>query len=256
MSSEGNEEFVLEPVKRAAVFEALIGDQRTRSELEDRLDVSPATLHRIVTFLTEEDLAVETGDGLELTSVGRLVAEEVTGYVDRMTTARKLAPLFNTTDLAALPTEPDLELFRDARVALPKPGQPQRPAQRVVDLIEDAERVRGLGPVVLPIYVEAFHREIVDGMATELVIDPNVAGGLEESYADQFAEALATGNLDMWLHEGLPFGLVLTPETVGLIGYDEDDVLRIFVESDDDRLRAWAEEIFESYRDEGTPLDA
>jgi predicted transcriptional regulator len=253
--TEGIDEFALEPVKRVAVFEALLGGTPTRTELGEQLDVSRATLHRIVSFLTEADLAVETDDGLALTSHGRLVGEEVTGYVDRVTTARELEPLVSAVDLSALPAEFDLALFRNAQVVLPKPGQPQRPAQRIVELVEGADRVRGLGPVVLPVFVELFHREILDGMTVEMVIEPDVVEGLEEAYAEQFDAATATGNLDVGLHDALPFGLVLTADAVGLIGYDEDDVLRAVVESEDDDLRAWATTLFETYRESATSLE-
>ncbi|PSQ19813.1 hypothetical protein BRD00_00765 [Halobacteriales archaeon QS_8_69_26] len=251
MSGDGtDEEFVLEPVRRVEVFRALLRGPRTRSELGETIDASRATLHRIVQFLEANDLARETDEGIELTSLGRVVAGAVTDYVDRATDARRLAPLLNVVDLSSVPFEFDLSLFEDATVTLPKPGQPQRPAQRVIDIIEEADRVRGFGPVVMPIYVEVFHREILDGMATELIVGPDVVAGLEQAYAEKFAEAAETGNLDMWIREDLPFGLFITPGVVGIVGYDEDDVLRVVVDAESDRLHEWAEDVYETYRED------
>lgn len=249
-----SDEFVLEPVRRAAAFERLRSGTATRAELQDHLDVSRATLHRIVTFLRDNDLLVETDDGLELTTLGELVAEEVTGYVDRMTTAEDVAPLVNGVDESGLPASLDLELFRETSVTRPKPGQPQRPAQRVVDLVEAADSVRGFGPVVLPIYVEVFTREIEAGTEAELLVEPSVLDGLEEEYAEDLEAALSTGRLDVYVADSLPCGLLLTPDTVALLGYDDDGVLRVLVEGDDDTLRAWAEDVYESLREEATAL--
>ena len=244
-----DEEFVLEPVKRAGVFERLLEGSASRKELEKALDVSRATLHRIVTFLGEHDLVVEDDD-VSLTPLGRIVAREVTGYVDRMDAAGKLAPLLNESDFEAVSTPLDLSLLEDARVTLPKSGQPQLPAQRVVDIVDDAAFVRGFGPVVMPIYVDVFHRRITDGMQAELLVEPDVMEGLEGPYQEALAESLSSGNLDIAIHDALPFGLVITDSVVGLLGYDHDDVLRIFVEADGAGLREWADAVYEEYREE------
>jgi predicted transcriptional regulator len=247
-------EFVLEPVRRAAALEHLLSETASRSELQDHLDVSRATLHRIVTFLRDNDLLVETDDGLELTTLGELVGEEVTGYVDRMETARQLAPLLNGMDTGALAEPLSLDLFEDVSVTRPGPGRPQRPAQRVVELVEHSDSIRGFSPVVMPIYVEVFDREIRAGTETQMIVEPSVLAGLEEEYTGQLEGSMATGNLELLVHERLPFGMFLTPETVALLGYDDDGVLRVLVEGGGDRLRAWAEAVYESVRADADPV--
>lgn len=247
-------EVLLEPLKRVEAFERLRDGAATRGELQAELDVSRATLHRIATFLREEGLAVETDDGLELTPVGQEVADAATAYAERVAAARRLAPLLNEVEPGALPVPVGPELLADADVVLPQPGHPGRPARRVVAAAEDAEWVRALVPVLLPIYVEAFHREITAGMEAKLVFEPDVLDGLDETYTDKFQDALETGRLDVTVHETLPFGLYLTPEVAGVVGYDDDDVLRIVVEGDDEPLRSWAEETYEHYRSEAAEL--
>lgn len=244
---------LLEPLKRVGALRRLREGPASRGELQDELDVSRATLHRIATFLDEEGLAVETDGDLALTTVGREVAAAAAAYEQRVGTARRLAPLLNEVDLDALPVGLDVTLLDEAEVVRPKPGQPGLPSQRVVDAVERAGRVRGLAPVVLPIYVEAFHRAILDGMATELVFAPDAVEGLDESYAEKFHEALATDRLDVFVHEAVPFGLYLTPERVGIAGHDGDGVVQIVVEGDDEALRSWAERVYRHYRDDATP---
>lgn len=251
---EVDQEVLLEPLKRVGAFRRLREGPASRAELQEELGVSRATLHRVATFLQEEGFAVESDEGLELTPVGQETADAATEYEERVGTARRLAPLLNALDLDALPVPLDVELLSDVDVELPKPGQPGRPAQRVVDAVEDADRVRGIAPVVLPIYVEAFYREILDGLETELVIAPDVVDGLDEAYTDKFQEALETGRLDVYVHEDVPVGLYLTADVVGLVGYDGADVLQVVVEANDEALREWAEETYEHYRSESMSL--
>lgn len=247
-------EVLLEPLKRVRALERLLAGPATRGELQDELDVSRATLHRVATFLQEEELAEAVDEGLALTTVGRAVANAAIEYEERVATARKLAPLLNAIHPDGLPVPLDPQLLSDADVVLPKPGQPGRPAQRIVDAVEGADRIRGTAPVVLPIYVEAFHREILDGMETELVLATDVIEGLDEAYAEKFQEALATGRLDVYVVDDLPFGLYVTPDIVGIVGYDDEDVLKIVVESRSEAIRSWAEEVYEAFRSGATAL--
>lgn len=253
-ADEVDTEVLLEPLKRVRALERLLEGPATRGELQDELDVSRATLHRVATFLKDEELAETTGDDLTLTTVGREVATAAVEYAERVGTARQLAPLLNELDLDALPVPMDPQLLADADVVLPKPGQPGRPAQRIADAVEGADRIYGIAPVVLPIYVEAFHRGILDGMETELVLATDVIEGLDETYADKLQEALETGRLDVYVVDDLPLGLYVTPETVGIVGYDEDDVLQIVVESPSEAVRTWADEVYEAYRSGATAL--
>jgi predicted transcriptional regulator len=217
--------------------------------------VSKTTLHRIVEFLREYDLVEERDRELALTPLGRVAADEVSGYVERMTTARRIEPFLNNVALDAPEYDLDVDLFRDATVTLPKPGQPQRPVRRVMDLVAEADELRGFGPVLLPIYVEVFHREIKDGMQTELLLDQNVFEGLRSEYPEKLRESVETGSLEVLVHDGLPFGLVLSEEAIALLGYDDEGVLRVLLEDDSADLLAWGEDVYEAYREQAEPVD-
>lgn len=247
---EVDEDFLIKPVKRAAVLAALVEGPAERAELQSALSVSKTTLHRIVEFLREYDLLEEQDRKLTLTPLGRVAAEEVSGYVERMETARRIEPFLNNVALDASTYDIDVDLFRDATVTLPKPGQPQRPVKRVMDLVAEADELRGFGPVLLPIYVEVFHREIKAGMETELLLDRNVFEGLRSEYPEKFRESVETGLLEVLVHDELPFGLVLSGDAIALLGYDDEGVLRILIEDDSEDLLQWAENVYETYREQ------
>lgn len=244
-----DEKFLLEPITRAPVLRRLARGPAPRGDLEDELGIPKATMHRIVSYLTEAGLVEERDGSLALTRSGRVVADAVAGYVERLRAVHRLEPLLNSIDEGA-DIELDVTLFADATVTRRKPGQPQLPVQRVVDFVERADAVRALAPVLLPIYVEVFHRRVLDGMAAELVLDGAVVDGLRTEYPDQLAEVVATGRVSIYEHDGLPLGLVLADGHVLLTG-----MARIAVETDATAAVTWAEEVYTTYRSRAEPVD-
>lgn len=255
MSDVDDESFAIDVVRREAVLSALTDGPRERADLGEALDLSKSTLHRIATRMGELGVLEETDEGLALTPEGIVIAREVERFTDRVATARQLGPLLNNIDADALPVSLDIDLLQKGTVTLPKPGQPQRPVQRVVDFVEASDEVRGFGPVLLPIYVQVFHREILDGMETVLVLEEPVAMGLMEEYPEKLEEAVATGRVGFALHDELPFGLLVSDERVALIGYDDEDVARVFVESDDPDFYDWGRNVFETVHDAADPVE-
>lgn len=244
-------EFALEPIKRAPVVQRLREGPATRAELQEQLDTSKATLHRIVRALAADGLVTETEAGVELTGAGVTAAEAVARYLDRMRAIRRLTPLLNR-----LPADVDIDVstFADAEIVTPNPGQPQRPVQRVIDFVEEAETLRGTGAMVLPIYVEVLTREITDGMATELVVAPPVIEALDTEYPDQFQDALDSGNLTMLVTDAIRVGIALDGERVLVVG-TETGVARVAVVSDRGAAVDWGVATYEAIRETATPYD-
>lgn len=255
MGDEGDERpddaFALEPVRRATALRRLRDGPTSRAELQAALDVSKATLHRIVRRFADAGIVEETDDGVGLTGAGRAVADAVDNYLVRMDAVRRLGPLLN-----GLPSDVDLDvaLFADAEVVTPSPGHPQRPVQRVVDFIEEASSLRATAAVVLPIYVEVLHREVTEGMAAELVVSPAVVEALREGYPDRFAEALESGTLVLLVHDAVDVGLALADGRALLVG-SEAGAPRVAVVTDRPAAVDWTERRYAGLRDEATAYD-
>lgn len=251
-NGDGSEiEFAVEPIRRAPVLGRLQEGPATRSELQETLGVSKATLHRIVRRFTDDGLVDETDRGVELTTAGQAAAGAVETYLDRMATTRRLVPLFNR-----LPTTVnlDVEAFTDAEIVTPTPGQPQRPVQRVIDFVEAADSLRGTAAMVLPIYVEVLTREITGGMDTELVVVPAVIEALREEYPERLEDALRSGNLTLLVRDGIRVGVALDGERALVVG-TEAGVAQVAVVTERPAAVDWAEVAYERHRRDASPYD-
>lgn len=244
-------EFAVEPVRRAPVLRRLQEGPAPRTELQETLGVSKATLHRIVRRFTDDGLVDETDRGVELTAAGQVAADAVEAYLDRMATTRRLVPL-----LSRLPpsVELDIEAFTDAEIVVPTPGQPQRPVQRVIDFVEAADSLRGTAAMVLPIYVEVLTREITGGMETELVVVPAVIHALREGYPERFEDALRSGNLTLLVTDEIRVGVAVAGERALVVG-TEAGVAQVAVVAERPAAVDWAESVYERNRRNASPYD-
>jgi predicted transcriptional regulator len=254
MAETPDEKLLIEPVRRVAAFERLADGPTTRADLQEELDVSRATLHRVVTTLVDADLAVERDGEVALTPFGAEVADAVVDYADSVGTAERVAPLLNSVEPEALPVPMSAEVFAGADVLRPAPNQPQRPVQRVLSAVRAADTMRTMAPVVLPAYVDAVYEAIMDGTSCELVLETGAVDVVTDTYDERFASATATSQLDVLVHDQIPFGLLLTDESVCVVAYDDESVLQAAVAGDDDRLRSWAEDCYDHYRSAAEPL--
>ncbi len=250
MKSNGSD-VVITAVKRADALRALSGQSLTRSELQADIGVSRTTTHRIVRELTEKSL-VHRIDGLyELTPLGRIVANEVVGLQDTVELAVRLQPLLPSLDESGL----DVELLTDATISVQGPSDPYHPVRRFVSLLRDSETVRGFDTTTIaPMYVDEIRESIFDGMQTEIIYLPTVIDQLFDDHHDATTRALESGHLDLLVHDDLPFGLAMFDDQIGIGGYDETGVLRVFVDTENSEVRAWAESLFEQYYEEATPI--
>lgn len=251
MSDSGNSEIVVTAVKRADTLHALAGRSLTRSELQDEIDVSRTTTHRIVRELADKTLIRRVGGTYELTPLGRIVAREVEHLQDTVTAAEKLGALLPSLDR----TDIDVELLADATITVQESGDPYRPVRRFISLLRDSGTLRGFDTTTIaPMYVDEIRDSILDGMRTEIIYLPPVIDQILDDHHDATEAAIESGQLDLFIYDELPFGLAIFDDRVGVGGYDETGVLRVFADTDSPRVRSWAESLYEEYRDKATSI--
>lgn len=248
------EGYLLDVVRRLPVLAELRDGSRSRGELADALQASKTTVHRATTTLEDHGLVERWNGTYRLTAIGEAVAEEACAFGERATTARRLAPLFDA--VAHAPVDLDPELFADATVNVAEPGDPYAPVRRLTSLVRRADELRWFdtSTVAPAIHAEVADR-LVDGMRARVVLEPVGARGLRADCPDDGAGLLGSENLDLYVHESLPFGLTLAGGRVGVGGYcTETGVLRVYVDTDDPGALAWGRELFQHYVRTARPL--
>jgi len=225
-----------------------------RHELQEHLDVSRPTIHRLTRALEDQKLVIRTDEGCSLTALGETITEALAEFERATETAERFAPILTAVTGQDPPFDP--AAFADATITLAEPGNPYRPVERFMELMEASETLRGLDPAPInPLHVEEVYTRVRDGMDTDAVFSPEAIRSLLTTYPDRMATVFESGHLTLRTHSNLPFGLSLCDDRVGVGVYGDDTgLLRIYVDTDAPAARQWAEEIYTGYRAEATEL--
>lgn len=253
-SGPAGSDILIEAVKRAPMLAALREEPLDRHELETRLDISKSTAHRNTKSLAEQGLLEKSNGDFVLTEFGQAVADVVAAYEKEMDTTIRLAPVFESVS----GTEPPcpIEAFANATVTSADRGDPFAPLARFVSLVRESDSLRMFDSyAIAPTYIDEIHGRVLDGMRTIVVERPDVAEDIMENYPAKCVQLCASEFLEMRLHEGLPFGLVILDDCIGIGVRDSDTgIPRAFVDTESNEAREWAETIFESYWNEAVHL--
>lgn len=109
---------------------------------------------------------------------------------------------------------------------------------------------------VAPTYMDEFHHRILDGMETEIIDSPEVAEDIMDNYPEKCVQVCVSEYFTHWLHDNLPFGLVIFDDRIGIGVRDADSRMpQAFVDTDSPVAREWAEAVYESYKEESIRLE-
>lgn len=242
-------------VRRAPALAALADGPMDRGDLQEHLDVSRPTVHRLTRALDDEGLLERVDGEYVLTPLGEVVADRVAAFERDVTAARRIGGLLGVVREA--PVEFDVRPFADATVTHAEPGNPYAPVSRFIDLVVETETLRGMDPASInPLHVDDLHRAIVAGMETDAIFQPDVVTELLENNPDRAQAAFESGNLTLRTLDDIPFGLTLCDDRVGVGVYEQEmGMLELYVDTDAPGAREWAEAVFEEYRAAAEPLD-
>ncbi|WP_232702356.1 helix-turn-helix transcriptional regulator [Halobacterium wangiae] len=252
VSPDDIDEFLLEVVRRRPLLRSLRSGSATTSDLLESVDMSRSTLHRAINSLEDRDLVEESGGEYRLTSVGTMVTEETEAFGTHTAAALSLDKFLNSIDGHA-GTVP-VEYFTDATVVRRKARQPHATIHRIIEFIEDAERLRMFSTVISPVYVDVGYREMMDGMEIEAIFDREVIEIMLAEYPEKAYETITTGNFDVYAHDGLPFELFISEEKVGMAAHNANSNAEILVECDDPAAVAWAEDVYSRHISDADPV--
>lgn len=247
------DDLFVDVVKRASLFELLRDEPREANKLVENLDMSRSTIHRTTHSFAEKGLIRQSEAGFELTGFGRAVADEVIQFRERVASANKLEVFLNTVEDADV--DVPTERFSGADVIHPKPRQPHFAVKRIIELIEESETVRMFSSIISPFYVDVAYREMMDGTEIDVVFDRKVVEIIASEYAERATEAARTGKFDVRVHDDVPFEIFVFDDCVGMAAHGDNGIARVFVETHSPEAIEWAEDVYESYRDDAERID-
>ncbi|MEF8813920.1 MAG: helix-turn-helix domain-containing protein [Halovenus sp.] len=258
---EFDDEILETAVQRKPVLAVFAEEPRYRRELQEALDYSKATCHRIIRSFDERGLLRRTDDGYELTELGQAVAAQVEAFERNIRTAYQLNPLLEAFDSVAV--DFDVELFTDATIVRPQPDDPSPPVHRYLELFREARSVRTLARTsfVPPLYLdEIFETAFTDDKKGGIVIYPKSV--VEKRYAEypEWHRKVAEQGIPLRyrIYDRSPFGMTIYDDDhVGLRAYDEETgTLVLFADTDNPAALSWAEDVFDYYYERSEPLGA
>ncbi len=237
------------------LLDALDEDSLDRRAIEDHLGISRSTSHRFTRALADSGLIRKSAGRYSLTGRGESIRETICTFENNSRTALDLAPILE----ALSDTYPgfDIERFSDATVTSAEHGDPYSPMTRFISLLNETETLRGLDTFsIAPGYMEEYQQHILDGMQTEVIDVPEASADVMENYPELCVEVCVSDNFELRLHNDLPFGLVILDDVVGVgVRRDSDRTVRTFVDTDAPDVWAWADGLYESYKEEAPRVE-
>ena len=222
----------------------------TQRDFREELSSSRSTVTRALSALAERGWVERDGDRYALTPQGRIVADGLDALVDTVQATDELATFLEWFPYAEY--DVDIELLRGAEIIVSTDPNPYAPSRKHAAAVRNAARFKMLLPSIDLQVAKTVEEPVVAGdLDIELLVSP----GMEDTIAaGDFAETLrhqiAAGGMTVLVaDEPAPFYLGLSGEGLVQIGVEDDEGFpRALVESDDEDLREWAVEVYDSIR--------
>lgn len=245
--------FVARSPHRLDLLDVLTECSRTRSELNELIDASSATLRRMLREYEARKWITRNSKSYDTTQRGELVAKEVQHLVNRFETKRKLAEISQW-----FPMEFDItnDMFDDAKLSPQNPNKPYEPNPRFAELIDTAETYRGIDIVSLkPDNVQRLFRNIAGGLNAEIIYPFPVLEDMLSNYPKLASKAIESGNFHMFAYQELPpdlsGGFALIDDRLVTCCRDyETGLPRTIIDTTASEAIDWARSKYDSFRRE------
>jgi len=221
---------------RGPVLEAIENGNRRRYEIMEYTGIAKSTAYRALKELRENGLAEKNGREHRLTPYGECALER----------HRRVEFLSEYGDLLNLiGDEMKHEALLNAEVVRSEPHAPLKPVQKLEEVAEEGDRIRGLAPVFMERYVEFANELLRNGVDAEFVMEKGTADEVTGGHDEKFEKNLRLG-ADLYItNRRIPCGLLLTESRVCFVAYDDSSVEGCVVA---DGAHGYAEGLYADYR--------
>lgn len=260
MVTEFDREVLTTAIERQSVLSAIADEPHHRKELQEELDISKTTCHRIIRRFDNMGLLRRTERGYTLTELGKVVNTQVHEFESAIRTAYRLGPLaeqYEGTDI-----DFRFDLFRDATITSPEPGNPYPFIDRTLELFKESNTIRVIdcNPLVPPVYVEQMLEIALEtGMQGEFIVTEEIALGNMKQFPElqrKVAESEETSG-EYRVYDDIPFGMALYDDHLDIRVYDEKTgTPTLYADTDDPAALEWAESVYEEYYEKSEPAQS
>lgn len=245
---------------RVEILATLVTGPQTPRSVEEATGVSRSTLERILSELEERGWAERTTDGTyAATAAGEFAVREFEPLVGTMQALRTLGET-----AAWLPDDGisiGLQHFRDATVRRSDPNSPDAEATRVLELIQNAAYFDALSYIAPTLsQLQSLRDGVVErGMTVRNVLTDGLVTYLQDRDEQTSCwQEYIEGGARVYRYEGrIPCNVFIVDETVLVMNNDPEAGRPCeFIEIRDDTVRAWAENLIETYCGDAERLDS
>lgn len=249
MSAIEEAEFLARSDNRVAVLRLLADERHSRAALAEAVDVSQATLGRILDDFRERSWIRHDGTGFVATATGELVATAVGDLLDTLAAEQTLRDVIRYLPTHAM--EFDLRRLADAEITTPSRTRPSAPLQATTALIDDATDLRAFSHTFNEQSLAQVHDRVTAGDQTFAGVFSRRAYTGLAAQPDAWERTLALiDHPDAELRvreEGVPLAVTLSDDRVNLLVRDEEGLLQAALETTDEAVLAWAADNFDHY---------
>lgn len=240
---------------RTAVLRALRSETARPSELAEECSCARETAQRAVSAFVDRGWAekVSTEEGYRLTRAGELVASGYDEFERCLVVSNRFRDLL--ANLGAIASRIDCETLSDVTYARATAENPHAPIDRFLWVVGEApvERFYGITPIVSRVFNRAAGRVIRPETDVQLIVDRDVLTTSASEYPDALERADELEGFTLYVsQEPLESGVMVVDDHAYLGAYDDDGNLVASADSANDSFVSWAEETFESVREQTT----
>lgn len=239
---------------RHSCLRALIGQPRSKRELEEEIDCSRSTLDRAVRTLADAGF-VRYEDGVwKLTLLGRCSYQTREAYLDRLDGLAEAAEILDGFS----PNHPiDCQFLAGADVYKADPSMPDAVMQTLLDCAEQATEMYVATPVVVTGFAENFYESVRTGRdyTLEMLLPAGVFDRIHTTFPTLTNDLVNDPNVD--LHRAsIPFNFglwIADADEVGVVVFADQGVRGILVNDTDDAVD-WATDQYKRAKQDAEPI--
>jgi predicted transcriptional regulator len=225
----------------------------SRDELIDVLDISRATLSRLLRQFEDRGWVEQDGQQYTTTRFGTAIADDISSLTETVTTTQEVQPLDEYLPFDELGLE--IHQIRGATITKATSSDPSAPARQVGQILESSNRTRILKHAIDPNASRPHYEAVIEGQQrTEVVLTRDAIRTVtQNSETRQWFEEMVTNDVPLYRYDGsLPVNLKIVDDTVLLTPSDENGLIVALVECENEDILSWATDLFESYCSQAT----